>query len=628
MTSNIVLIENVSDFSSIPEQIIKNEKFKKFSFNLDVHEFLEAKNIEHEMADNTLNESERFEIFDKMILFRDWHSKIKFDDYKIEGMNLFKMLDSQEFNSFLIPKLINLMTIKQIIKNENPKKIITTTSLSKVVKSIIKNNDIEIKVFENDFKELMFWDTITIKFNIGKIPVKFNISKNSYVKIKTLFENFLGFIFNFWFQPKNAKKNSLVFLEFNPTLFKNIFKSLKNYDGDIILVNQRRSAVWGLTSLGLIRKFNCKILKIDNVKNKNEKEKITLLVNEYSKKIENLFNNSSFFDSFFTINDISFWELIKETMLEKYSQRLFSYISMIHNVKNFFHNSDVKCLVHLNEIGETEKSFLEFKNNIPSILLEHGFVERIEKTKRYDILSDYPNFHDKIAVWGEIKKEYLMNQYGIDEKKIIVTGSPRHDNYFQSRKKRERNDQITLLIAPNPISDVSGFSCTDIKLRFKKTITDIIKIVKEFKNVKIVVKLHPIQLKHNSEIQLIIKELDTTIPILLWTSVIDTINQADAVLVISPDIPGTTTMLLESMILGKPTMNVFFDKQIPEFNHVKKNAVFTILDNNDLKSNLKKFLFDRKFQDELVNNGDNFVMSTISNHNNASEKFASILKSI
>jgi UDP-N-acetylglucosamine 2-epimerase len=279
-------------------------------------------------------------------------------------------------------------------------------------------------------------------------------------------------------------------------------------------------------------------------------------------------------------------------------------------------------------VGETEKSFLEFKNNIPSILLEHGFVERIEKTKRYDILSDYPNFNDKIAVWGEIKKKYLIDEYDIDEKKIIVTGSPRHDNYFLSRTKKKNNEQITLLIAPNPISDVSGFSSTDIKLRFKKIITNIISIVKEFDNVKIIVKLHPIQLKHNHEIQLIIKELDNTIPVYLWTSVINTINQADAVIVISPDIPSTTTMLLESMILGKPTMNVFFDKQIPEFNHVKKNAVFTVLDDNDFKNNLKKFLFDRKFQDELIDNGDNFVMSSISNPNTASEKFASILKSI
>ena len=75
-------------------------------------------------------------------------------------------------------------------------------------------------------------------------------------------------------------------------------------------------------------------------------------------------------------------------------------------------------------------------------------------------------------------------------------------------------------------------------------------------------------------------------------------------------------------------MNVFFDKQIPEFNHVKKNAVFTVLDDDNFRNNLKKFLFDKKFQDDLIDNADNFVMGSISNINNASEKFATILKSI
>ena len=87
-------------------------------------------------------------------------------------------------------------------------------------------------------------------------------------------------------------------------------------------------------------------------------------------------------------------------------------------------------------------------------------------------------------------------------------------------------------------------------------------------------------------------------------------------------------MLLESMILGKPTMNVFFDKQIPEFDHVKKNAIFTVLDDNNFQNNLKKFLFDKKFQNDLVDNADNFVMGSLSNPNTASEKFVSILKSI
>ena len=65
--------------------------------------------------------------------------------------------------------------------------------------------------------------------------------------------------------------------------------------------------------------------------------------------------------------------------------------------------------------------------------------------------------------------------------------------------------------------------------------------------------------------------------------------------VISPENFGTSTMLLESMILGKPTMNIFCNEQIHRFNHVESNAVFTINDQSDIEKNLEKILFDKEF---------------------------------
>ena len=101
----------------------------------------------------------------------------------------------------------------------------------------------------------------------------------------------------------------------------------------------------------------------------------------------------------------------------------------------------------------------------------------------------------------------------------------------------------------------------------------------------------------------------------------------DAVLVLTPEIHATPTMLLESMILEKPTMNIYFDKIIPEYTHVKNNAVFTVTNNDNLENNLKKFLFDENFQKTLQKNADNFLNHFLINHGTASEKFASILKS-
>jgi UDP-N-acetylglucosamine 2-epimerase len=183
------------------------------------------------------------------------------------------------------------------------------------------------------------------------------------------------------------------------------------------------------------------------------------------------------------------------------------------------------------------------------------------------------------------------------------------------------------LLAPNPINEINGQSSTNLKLQFNQTIKKILEIIKNFDNVKVIVKLHPIQLQHNEEIKLFIKNLDSSIPIYLWTPIIETINNVDAVLVLTPEIHATPTMLLESMILGKPTMNVYFDKKIPEYDHIKNNAVFTITHNENLENNLKKFLFDNDFKNLLQKNADNFVNQFMSNPGTASKKFASILKS-
>lgn len=628
MTSKIVLIENVSDLNIIPAELLKNEDTKVFSFNLEVHNELESKKIEHEIADDLLNQEQRFQIFDKMIEFRSWYSKLPSNDYELEGVNLLKLFDSHEFSSYLMPNLINLVIIKKIIDKEKPTKIITTSLFSNLVQSVIKQNRIETEFFQNKIQKKLLWDKITFKYNIGHIPLTFSLSKIKYLKIKNFLETVTDFFYSFWFDLNSVKKKSIIFLEFNPQLFSKLFQAMQDYDGNVILVNQRRSAVWSKNSLDVIKKSKCKILRLNSILNNEEKAEIALLINKYSKKIESLWDNSTFFNEVFQIEGCSFWSVIKEVIMKAYSEKLSSHIILIRSIKKVFENIDIRCIVSLNETGETEKAFLEFNNKrISSILLEHGFIERVGETKRFDILSDYFSFRDKIAVWGETRKEWLVNEYNIEPKRVIVTGSPRHDDYFHARFEKNNGKEKILLLAPNPINDVNGLSSTHLKLRFNEVIKNILSIIKKFENVKIIVKLHPIQLKHNEEITSLIKKLDSTIPVYLWTPIINTINSVDVVVVLSPEINATPTILLESMILGKPTMNVYFDNKIPKYDHIQSKAVFTIVDNCDLESSLKKILFDEELQNELKVSADNFVRKFLDYRGNASEKFASILKS-
>jgi hypothetical protein len=625
--SKIVLIGSVSDLIVIPDELLKNEDMKVFSFNLEVHDELQSRKIKHDIADNLLDQEARLQLFDKGLEFLSWHSKVPSNDLEFEGVNLLKIPDSHEFHSFLMPNLVNFVIIKRLIEKEKPTKIIATSLFSNMIQSIIKENSIETEFFQSKIEKKLLWDRIVVKYNIGKIPISFNLSKNNYLKIKKLVESSIGVFYDFWISHNSSKKKSIVLLEFNTEYFSNLLQQMKNYDGNVILVNRRRSAIWSKKAMNAVRKSNCKILNFDNMLTEDEKREIPLLVEKYSKKMEKFWANTELLNNIFQIENCSFWSVIKEVVIRHYSEKLSEYISLIWSVKNLFKNMDIRCIASLNEIGETEKAFLEFNaTKVPTILLEHGFVERVGHTKRFDKLL-YVDFKDKIAVWGDKKKEYLINEYNIAPDRIIVTGSPRHDDYFNSRIEKKRSKEITVLIAPNPITEISGLGSMNLELRFENTVKEIISTLRKLEGLKIIVKLHQIQIGHNEKIKSIIKKIDDTISIYSATPVIETINNADVVIVISSESFGTSTMLMESMILGKPTMNIVLDDNIPQFTHVKDKAILTISNNSDLTKNLQKILFDTDFQAELIKNADNFIEKFLSYRGNASERFASILKS-
>ena len=628
MVSKILLIGDVFDVDIIPQNLLHDENMKIFSFDLDTHNKLESEKIPHEMADNLLSRDDRLKLFDVCFDFLSWHSKLPSSDFTFENVNLLKLVDSTEFHMFFIPQFLNFVIIKRIFENEVPSKIFSSSIFSSIIHSI--DDNIETHYFKNSSEQKLLWDTIPIKYNFGKRNFSLKLSRKKYLKIKSFIEFNLYFLCNFGFNFKNKKKKNLLFLEFNSQAFSRLFRELKNYDGNIILINQRRPAIWDKTSFNVIRNSKCKVLQLEKILNKNEQKEISILYEKFSKNINKLWENTEFFTNLFRFENVSFWNVIKEQLIHIHSDKLFYYMKSIVSIKKIYDNVDVSCIISLNEIGETEKSFLEVNNNrYPSILLEHGFWDNMESNsimKRYDDLSSYVTFRDKIAVWSEMKKKYLIDNYKFDPERIIVTGSPRHDTYFSSRMKIKNTKEKVILLAPKPIGELSGLSTTELKLQFNELIKKIILVIKKWDNVKIIVKLHPFPLKHNEEIKSLIKEIDENIPIYLSQSVINVINLSDIVLVVSPEL-GTTSMLLESMILGKPTMNIYFENKIPKYNHVKHNAVFSVLSNCDMEQNLQKILFDKTFQNDLINNADNFITKYLKHNGDSSEEFSKILKS-
>jgi len=98
---------------------------------------------------------------------------------------------------------------------------------------------------------------------------------------------------------------------------------------------------------------------------------------------------------------------------------------------------DVLGIITLNFSGETEKIFSRIKNDIPVILLQHAFANYTKSISYFDILDDYHLIKHKIAVWGDIVKNYLIHVKAIPENKIIVSGSPKYDSYSRIEKNKK-----------------------------------------------------------------------------------------------------------------------------------------------------------------------------------------------
>ncbi len=120
MTFTILLIGDILDFDVIPNKILDDTSIKKFTFDLNIHEILKNKKIEHEIVDNLLTEKDRLKIFNQMLEFRRWHSKDIPNELEFENVNILKLFDTHEFSSYLMPILINLFN-KKIIDKENRK---------------------------------------------------------------------------------------------------------------------------------------------------------------------------------------------------------------------------------------------------------------------------------------------------------------------------------------------------------------------------------------------------------------------------------------------------------------------------------------------------------------------------
>ena len=104
----------------------------------------------------------------------------------------------------------------------------------------------------------------------------------------------------------------------------------------------------------------------------------------------------------------------------------------------------IDSIVEWAHVPAEEKLILKkaYKNNIPTIFLQHGIFPLTKNSLKYKHLAPYmPSLHSKMIVWGESTQNEIKG-IGGDGNSIYALGSTLHDLYFLELKKIQKSKKI------------------------------------------------------------------------------------------------------------------------------------------------------------------------------------------
>ena len=622
MTRKSLLVKNINDFKNAKENYNLAD-YEIFSLDIETHNFLENHNISHKIAERYLTKDDHRDIFKHTISFYNWHEdSFVSKKFKFENFNLLSLFDTAELHHILIREIYTFFTVKRIIEKSNPSEILCNSNLMKIVKSI-SNNKILCEILDDlESNSSSPFEKYSFSFSFLGFNLPIKLSRKNYVKLKNFLESVIGKLFGLHYDLKNSPE-SILFLEINPEQYSNLLQNIKK---NIIFLNQRRPAVWNWKSIKLLRKYNCKFLNPQSYFSTNEKILVSNISKKYIKELENFWKSEEIFSKLFIIEGCSFWESINDGLLKIYQNRLEDYITLIYFSKNIITKLNITCILSLNVFGETEKIILNGNPDISSILLEHGFINYVPELSSFDMISMYSLFKDKIAIWGPIQKDYLVSQHKIHPSRILMSGSPRHDDFFYVESKKNSSKK-KILITPGGLDEANALYDTDHFIRFEKLLNSLFSILKNKHDVNIMVKLHPTAQKNNQYIKKYIHKIAPDVKMTQFTSSLKNIKNCDFMINIYTEVMPST-VLLEGMILKKPIMNISMVDESYNFEYLKDNAVLNISDKSNLEKNLQTFLTNSSLQEQLVSAATNHVEKYLTNPGTASKIFANMINSI
>ena len=571
---------------------------------------LKNNKIKFDLIDNFLNDNDRKELFQTCRNIWNEFTNISKKELEYNNFNVLQAIDRNEIQEYLMELYSISLVIKKIIDKFSPEVIFAPKSIIEIIKQ--QKYDIKLIEFYDDQESELSFDYVNVRKKIGILEINSKISRSQFKTIK----NFLQ-IFNkiaYWNNNFNNNLKKILLLEFDPELYENLIIQIKKCGYVPVLVNFRKPAISSMASLNSLKRtqsviFNPKMLRI----NKNE---LNGTIKKICPKIINFIKqNNDFLE--FNIYELKLSSIIKKQIIKILEERLDEYIKQINYFKFLDKRNDIVSSISLNLSGETEKIFSKIKKNTPLILLQHGFSNYHDFNSYSDTLDDYDLLREKIAVWGNSVRDYLISNSDMQNNNIIVSGSPRHDDFEPSKKTNITKKRI--VITPRPlIMHVEGTKL-ELHLRYEKVLKDVILYLKKFDDVEIVFKLHPQQNPHNEIIKSIIRDLDPEIPILQDESIKKILENSYLLINISPDNLDASTVVFESMLMNTPIVNIRLQNNSWIYDFEKTEAVLTFDYDSNYQIKMSELITDEKKYNEQVGKLEKFLEFYLVNRKCASE---------
>lgn len=606
MTETIFIIENI-DQDNLNNLIKKYPNYKIYCLSYSAHKKLSKINVHHDIGEFLLSEYDK-SLIDQQTLqtVSNWYNNDEIRELLIfDGINLASLIEL-ELLHYILSLYRNALSISRIIEYEKPKRVVTASYLNSLIRKICDTNSIELIEIAEYEQPMLYSDKINIKFNIGNLPISFHISRMNFNKIKKISDILIR---SSKYNPDSkSKRKSILLVDFNPIIYDDLLNELSKLDKDILLLNQRRPAVWNLKSYKIVKNSKCKIVELGvfqkHIANNNSK------LDSLNKNLAVLWKHNKIFSDLFQIDSLPLWDSIKDYFIKMCTLRFNESARRILLLNEFFEKTTISSILEWAETGQEEKELLyqAQKRNIQKLMLQHNLFPYSTMWKNYErfvIGFSYPFLSDKQIVWDELTKSQAISA-GLQEEQLLLIGSPKHDKFFNNLNSI--NNGVILLATTAPTNISIEMSPFDSYVKFENLIREVCRVCKQLPNKQLIIKPHP-QADYYTNITKLVKEIDKNIQIIYDANLVDLINSCELLITFN-----NSTIALESIILNKPTISLQFEKWAEEDKIVTMNALLSITETDQIENGIKNLLYDenikntyqenrRIFLDKFVNKG-------------------------